>query len=58
MRIQRCWRRSGAMGKAVEEVLKLKRERSNPFVSCESAHEVNIGVPSFVLFFNYIFMGM
>lgn len=38
--IQRFWRKSGAMGRAVEEVMALKRERSNPFVPCDSAHEV------------------
>lgn len=29
------------MGKAVEEVMVLRRERSNPFVPCRTIHEVS-----------------
>jgi hypothetical protein len=40
VKIQRFWRQTGAVGRAVEEVMALKRERSNPFVPCSTLHEV------------------
>jgi hypothetical protein len=40
VKIQRFWRQTGAVGRAVEEVMALKRERSNPFVPCRTLHEV------------------
>jgi hypothetical protein len=38
--IQRFWRKTGAMSRAVEEVMALRRMESNPFKACECVHEV------------------
>ena len=44
VRIQRFWRTSGAMAKAVEVVMALKRAASNPFIHCTCMHDVLIMV--------------
>lgn len=40
VKVQRFWRQSGAMTKAVEEVMARKRMEMNPFKLCGSLHEV------------------
>lgn len=40
VRVQRFWRQSGAMTKAVEEVMARKRMENNPFKNCSCLHEI------------------
>lgn len=38
--IQRSWRKAGAVGRAVEELMSLRRMSANPFKKCETIHQL------------------
>lgn len=40
VKVQRFWRRTGSIGKAVQEVMAMRRLELNPYVSCICVHEV------------------
>lgn len=40
LRIQRCWRSSGAMAQAVAEVMSRRRAATNPYRECSSIHRL------------------